>query len=345
MTSSILAQKLISTKIGKCEFERVKWMRYCNASKQNKVAQKLKKILEEQISNKTCRLCLSPGGEDIFQSKEFDLANNIRSILGVQVFEGDGKPQHICYTCKDTVQKAAELKQSTDVIQWQLQQELDMINECTAEWEPEQTKIHGGYFVETKTKLLREWICSKCNRVFQKRELFEEHDKLEYCRRVKCYVCETCGMELKTQTRLRRHWLTHSAELAFSCTRCPFRSRTKFELNQHLRHGHTAARPKTCPYCPAAFRSASNLASHKKMHFPPAFHCRVCQRGFKFKQALQNHVATQHSNAKPFSCATCGETFSIRKMMRRHELKVHNRPKMRSGTIPGYKQQLDGSQT
>ncbi|KAL0893379.1 hypothetical protein ABMA27_014966 [Loxostege sticticalis] len=356
MTSSILAQKLMTTKLGKCEFEKVKWMRYCNASKKNRVAQKLKKILEEQILNKTCRICLSAGGENIFDYKEFDLADSIRNILGVQVFEGDGKPQHICNSCKDTVVKAAELRQSTEVIQWRLQQELEMIDESTSEWEPEQSKIHGGYFVETKAKILREWICSKCSKVFQKRELFEEHEKLGHSRgaflkrrtcgqRDRSYVCETCGIELKTKTRLRKHRWIHSSDRPFSCPRCPFRSRTKLELNQHIRHGHAPARPKSCPYCPAVFRSASNLSSHKKMHFPPAFHCRECQRGFKFKQALENHVATQHSNAKPFSCATCGETFPIRKTLRTHEMKVHNRPKMRSGTIPGYKHLLDEPQT
>lgn len=46
---------------------------------------KLKKILEEQILKKTCRICLSGGGENIFDYKEFDLADSIRNILGVQV--------------------------------------------------------------------------------------------------------------------------------------------------------------------------------------------------------------------------------------------------------------------
>lgn len=118
---------------------------------------------------------------------------------------------------------------------------------------------------------------------------------------------------------------------------------------------HTGIRPLACPHCPATFLNSSNLASHKRRHLPPTYHCQMCAKSFKFKevrhhvtiknillkiylaqililfscishsiirivlivfrlftQALQNHLATQHSTVKPHICNSCGKAFSTR---------------------------------
>ncbi|XP_026750893.2 zinc finger protein 679-like [Galleria mellonella] len=341
MTTLILAHKLLSVKLDKAEFEKNKWLRYDNTEKKDKMIKPLKGIIDQQIPDKTCRLCLKPGLLPIFESNpDTNIANNIKCILGIEISDKDGKPQHICKSCATVVNSAVELKQIAEITQWRLEQELEMVSETTSEQERQTVqKHHGGYFIESGTHISREWICSRCKRIFQNHEEFMEHEQLETCRKVKCYVCETCGVEVKTVTCLKRHRLIHTGELHYPCTSCPYRARTKYALIVHQR-SHTGDRPVRCPHCPATFPNSSNLASHRRSHFPPAYHCHLCQKGFKFKEGLRNHMASQHSNAKPFTCLSCGKAFSTRKMIRRHERKAHNRPKMRSGVVPSYVKQL-----
>ncbi|KAM3960588.1 uncharacterized protein ACR2FA_005332 [Aphomia sociella] len=340
MTTSILANKLLSVKLDKAELEKFKWLRYDNAEKQHKIINSLKNVIEEQILNKTCRLCLNSGDIAIFKNTmDFDIVNNVKILLGIEIKETDGKPQYICDLCVAVVKNAAELKQTAEITQWRLQQEHEMVSESTTDCESKVTqKRHGGYFVENGTKILREWICGRCKRIFHNQGNFIEHEKMETCRKVKCCVCEICGVRVKNVTCLKRHRLVHTGELRYACSHCPYRARTKYSLVAHER-SHTGARPVRCPLCPATFPTTSNLASHRRSHFPPAYHCQICQKGYKFKESLRNHIATQHSNAKPFACSTCGKTFSTRKMILRHELKMHNRPKMRWGVEPSYVKQ------
>ncbi|XP_063534363.1 endothelial zinc finger protein induced by tumor necrosis factor alpha-like [Cydia strobilella] len=336
MTSIILMRKLLAMKLNKAEFDRIKLQQANIKQKKQKVLSSLKEILENQSSNKTCRLCLRSGGRNIFGGDQgFDVALNIRYILGVEITEDDGKPQHICSDCEHTVRQASQLKQTAETTQWRLQQELEMVaNDAASDWSDGREQ-HGGYFKTMDADIAREWICGKCRTSFNTQEEFTEHEKLPSCRtQARGYVCETCGLEMKSMSRLKRHKLTHTNVLPHLCTACPYRARTLHALHVHAR-AHAGTRPARCP-CGAAFASASNLASHRRTHLPPAFPCQLCGRGFKFKAALQNHMASQHSNAKPYNCNICAKAFSTRKMILRHELKAHNRPKMRSGILPSY---------
>lgn len=41
------------------------------------------------------------------------------------------------------------------------------VAELSSDWEPENTNIHGGYFVEKESKIIRQWSCVKCTSTFQ----------------------------------------------------------------------------------------------------------------------------------------------------------------------------------
>lgn len=338
MASTILVQKLVSVKLSKGDFEKIRWLRANNTEKKFKAVTSLRKVLENQVSKKTCRLCLKPGYKKIFDNCDFDIVAGIKQILQIQVTENDGKPQYICRSCEEVLRNAELLRQTAEVTQWRLQQELDMVT-CMASDCESKDSHHGSYFVKRGAMVTREWACGKCRQTFYSQEEFTVHESLPSCRsNTKFFVCETCGLELKSITRLKRHRLIHTGELHYPCTHCPYRARTKYALLVHER-AHSGVRPLTCPHCPATFLNSSNLASHKRRHLPPAYHCQMCDKGFRFKEALQNHLATQHSTAKPHICNSCGKSFSTRKMICRHERRVHNRPRLRSGIVPTYLRQ------
>lgn len=209
MTSIILMQKLLAMKLNKAEFNRIKLQQANIKQKKHKVLSSLKEILENQSSNKTCRLCLRSGGKNIFGGdQDFDVVLNVRYILGIEITEDDGKPQHICGDCEHTVRQASRLKQTAETTQWRLQQELEMVaDDAASDWSdgPEQ---HGGYFTvkASEADIAREWICGKCRTSFNTQEEFTEHEKQPSCRtQARGYVCETCGLEMKSMSRLKRH--------------------------------------------------------------------------------------------------------------------------------------------
>ncbi|XP_030032064.2 zinc finger protein 433 [Manduca sexta] len=342
MTSIILARKLTSVKVSKEEFEKIKLLKAVTTEKSLKIIKYLKKIIEAQNTNKTCRLCLKPGTTSIFNNdKDYDMVKSIKHILGVEVSENDGKPQHICSDCESTLRDADRLRQTAEATQWRLQQELEMVANTSLGLDEEKSSYnaHGGHFVEKEGKIARRWSCGKCLRRFDVQSEFIEHENQSSCCQLKFYICETCGMEFKTLARLKRHGLVHNGSLVYACAECPYRARTPYALVVHART-HSGARPLCCS-CGASFPSASSLASHRRTHRPPAYHCPHCEKSFRFKQSLRNHIASQHSTAKPHVCNTCGKAFATRKLICRHERRVHNRPKMRSGTLPTYLKQQE----
>ncbi|XP_072931652.1 uncharacterized protein [Epargyreus clarus] len=340
MSTLYLANKLVNVTLNRVEFEKTKWLRTRYIDEKLKAVKTLRYILNKQVKNKTCRLCLKPGDRKIFDGiHEFDLVNNVKNILGIELTKDDCKPQHICNSCEDIVTAAAELKITAETTQWRLNQEFEMVADSTFDnYAVDSEKRHGGYFSVNGRDIVREWLCGKCKRTFQNIEEFTEHEQLPTCRaRSRSFICETCGAEFKTMPRLKRHRQIHTGELQYSCSQCPYRARTRCALLIHERR-HSGSKPLRCPYCPATFASPSNLGSHRKTHLPPTFRCDTCQRGFKFKVNLMNHIATQHRSAKPYNCNTCGKSFATRKLIRHHELKTHNRPKMRTGQLPVYMQ-------
>ncbi|XP_026729114.1 zinc finger protein 454-like [Trichoplusia ni] len=338
MTSTILAQKLLSVKLSSGEFEKNKWLLLNNMEELNRAKSSLKRVIEKQEENKTCRICLKSGYRRIFGGKDFDTVNSIKNILFIHVCENDGKPQYICRACEVTLLNAEQLKQTAEITQWRLQQEYEMTSSLPMDTDLKRSK-HGGYFIERGSKVIREWACGKCRQTFDSQEQFTEHENLLTCHSITtCFVCEICGLALKSITRLKRHRLIHTGELLYPCSHCPYRARTKYALLVHER-AHTGVRPIACPHCPAKFLNSSNLASHKRRHMPPAYHCHLCDKKFRFKETLHNHLATKHSTAKPHICSSCGKAFSTRKMICRHERRVHNRPKLRSGILPTYLRQ------
>ncbi|XP_068631963.1 zinc finger protein 540-like [Battus philenor] len=339
--ATLATKKLMFAKLDKTELDRINHEKFKNLQEKHKYYKFLRNNLNKGKLKKDCRLCLKPGVTAVFdETHEFNFVDSIKNMLGIEICKDDGKPQYICEHCESTIKLVSQLKETAEITQWRLQQELQIDKELSSECDTDIcTKIHGGYFNVHGLNIVREWSCSNCRRVFLNKEEFNKHELLPSCRvSLRNYICETCSSQFKSLSQLNRHRLIHTGELSHRCVHCPYRARTKYALSVHSRL-HSGERPMRCQLCPATFPNASNLASHRRRHMPPAFHCDICQRGFKFKEALHNHTASQHRNAKPYNCSTCGKSFATRKMIRHHERKTHNRPKLRSGVTPIYMRQ------
>ncbi|XP_014699295.3 transcription factor IIIA [Equus asinus] len=173
----------------------------------------------------------------------------------------------------------------------------------------------------------KQYVCSfeGCEKTFRKHQQLKIHqcqhtnEPLFKCTR------EGCGKHFASPSGLKRHGKVHEG---YICQKeCSFVAKTWTDLLKHVREAHQEE--IRCEVCQKTFKRKDYLKQHMKTHAPERDVCRCpregCDRTYTTVFNLQSHILSFHEERRPFTCehAGCGKTFAMKQSLTRHAV-VHD---------------------
>ncbi|XP_037640983.1 zinc finger protein 236-like [Sebastes umbrosus] len=146
--------------------------------------------------------------------------------------------------------------------------------------------------------------------------------------RNQCYYCNQVCQNANT---LRRHCRqAHGKDRCHVCSLCNKAFKRATHLKEHERvhlpgPSPSSQKPRVfnCSSCVKAFAKRSQLERHNRTHTGERpFKCSQCDKAFNQKSALQVHMV-KHTGKKPFKCEVCSIRFTQKSNMKHHMKRSH----------------------
>lgn len=154
-------------------------------------------------------------------------------------------------------------------------------------------------------KLQVGFSCKQCDYTCSSEVTLKNHQESKHPQ----VKCTTCQESFKTKESLAIHQRIH---LAHQCQLCPFATKIRQLLAQHLLNEHEEGSPEDkplrCSTCQFACRHQLVLEQHLRSHGGKRLYkCTDCEYSTRNKQKITWHIRI-HTGEKPYSCEQCSYT-------------------------------------
>ncbi|XP_044741994.1 zinc finger protein 544-like [Chrysoperla carnea] len=176
-----------------------------------------------------------------------------------------------------------------------IKNEIQEQNASKLEHERSENEIPEKSSASTKQKVIREYKCEVCNKIFGNSSNLCKHRVVHSGQ--KPFACDVCKKGFTTASNLSKHRRIHTGERPFVCERA-----------------HTGEKPFSCDVCGKSSSNKSDLAKHKRIHTKEKklYACDFCDETFEDQRRLTSHNKRRAKDPldkdrkEPFSCGTCG---------------------------------------
>lgn len=179
--------------------------------------------------------------------------------------------------------------------------------------------------MEVHSKVMGEYICDICKRRTDSMEKLITHKKYHRIR----YQCRACGLTRVCRKTVKNHYMAEHLHVSFQhkCSHCNKTFNRQVSLNRHLAYVHRSMVRIKCEFenCKKTFANRESLRGHLlRMHKselqenPFTSHvCEECGAGFQFNSLLKSHMS-KHSTSKEFYCVECDKGFKTKYALTQH---------------------------
>ena len=166
--------------------------------------------------------------------------------------------------------------------------------------------------------------CEQCDYVSQRSSNLKRHIRTVHTTQTKRpYKCDICGIcSFKEKHHLTDHKASHGlTELEHACSDCDYRTHLKQNLTRHkLSHMPKA---QQCTQCDKKFRTKTDLKQHvATMHGGEHHHCDQCDYYSERRARLLEHMRV-HTGEKRYKCPVCARAFAFSSNFNTHMKSLH----------------------
>ena len=163
------------------------------------------------------------------------------------------------------------------------------------------------------TKIRKKYQCSKCDKGFQQKNIYQQYYNYHHTSKPKQFVCKICDKDFE----LKKVWKEHNLHLystgdyRFVCDTCSqgFYVLGEFHCH-HLRH--TDIKEYGCGCCGVAkFKTHGRLNVHlESCGKKKSLKCKICGKHYSSIHSLATHVSEVHNKNKKYPAPCAMITFS-----------------------------------
>uniref|UniRef100_A0A1A9WWU4 C2H2-type domain-containing protein n=1 Tax=Glossina brevipalpis TaxID=37001 RepID=A0A1A9WWU4_9MUSC len=190
-------------------------------------------------------------------------------------------------------------------------------------------KAHKTYHEPPQIK------CTMCPRMFYRKHVMQQHIVSQHLNRLD-WICDFCGKQFRTQTRLHIHRKTEHLNMWEVCVVCNYRCSSKTTLMAHQLRRHvprigerrkrieSVNRNKVHCREYIEWRKTANRRPDKRF-----YGCFECKIPFDTCKDLKDHNQKAHPRSEPFTfkCKLCSKSIVCRRNVMPHYRGVHKLPK------------------
>lgn len=166
--------------------------------------------------------------------------------------------------------------------------------------------------------------CDVCRRTYKSRTHMVTHRRYQHRSEAE-FTCGECSSVFNNKQKLTAHVKVDHLSATYKCGKCSALLYSLVELNSHLHRKHAVLEEKSvvCEKCGKSSKGISLLQAQASNH-SEEFHsyCEQCGNDLKYKMNLNQQLSSQSETRRFFPCGFCQKTFKHKNHLKQH-MAVH----------------------